>query len=84
MNKYTVFLDFELYHQIRSIRGTKKREILNYLNSLAENPFAKGELNTVMEGVRIEVKVIGKYSLLYYADHAVKEVKILDFYQSGT
>lgn len=70
MNRYKVFLDFELYNKIRPIRGPRKSEILNYLNSLAENPFAKGELNTVMEGVRIEVKVMGKYSLLYYAERS--------------
>ena len=84
MSHYKVFLDFDTYNKVRESRGKRKGELLQFLNSLAADPFQPGDLHTFRDNVRIEVKVFGKYSLLYYSDHAVKEVKILDFYRSGS
>jgi hypothetical protein len=30
----------------------------------------------------VEVKVIGKYAIYYWADHAVKEIKVIDIFRS--
>jgi len=83
MSGYRVFLDFEVHDLIRPIRGPRKREIVNFLRALEENPFLHGDLQTRRDGRDIEVKVFGKYSLLYWADHAVKEIKVVEFYALG-
>ena len=82
MDDYKVFLDFEIFRLIKPIRGIRKQQIIEFLKSLERDPFKEGELNTYRDGRKIEVKLFGKYSLLYWVDHAVKEVKIVDFYAS--
>jgi len=42
----------------------------------------KGDLQKEKEGRILEVKVFGKYSIYYWSDHAVKEVKVVEILKS--
>jgi len=51
--------------------------ILAFLDQLQFNPNRPGDYEeTDSVGRRIQIKIIGKYALTYWADHAVKEVKV--------
>lgn len=82
MAEYQVFVDSEIFELILTVRGSKKTEIREFLRSLKSNPFERGEFSTLRMGRKVEIKYFGKYSIYFWADHAVKEVKIVDFVSS--
>ncbi len=75
-------LDYEVLitDEILSIRNVSKRDrqqILSFIDSLRIDPFQPGDYSeTDHNGRMINLKIIGKYALTFWADHAVKEVKI--------
>ncbi len=82
MTEYRVFVDNELFELILRVRGSKRNEIKSFLRSLKTDPFERGELSIMRLGRKVEVKYFGKYSLYFWTDHAVKEVKVVDFISS--
>ena len=51
--------------------------ILAFLEQLQSQPNQQGDYQeTDSVGRPIQIKIIGKYALTYWADHAVKEVKV--------
>ena len=51
--------------------------IIKFLEGLGSNPYGKGDYEEHDSvGRPIQIKVIGKYALTFWADHAVKEVKV--------
>jgi hypothetical protein len=51
--------------------------ILGFLEQLQSNPNRQGDYQeTDSSGRQIQIKIIGKHALTYWADHAVKEVKV--------
>lgn len=54
--------------------------ILSFLESLATNPFQKGDYEEMDDtGRPIQIRIIGGYALTFWADHAVKEIKVIRF-----
>lgn len=52
--------------------------VLSFLEGLARNPHAKGDYEEQDEvGRTVQIKVLGHYALTYWADHAVREVKVI-------
>lgn len=78
MSDYDLYVSIETVDGLRQIRGKRKKEIVNFLSSLKSNPFLQGDFkkNTAIQ--TLEVKVFGKYSVYYWSDHAVKEVKVVE------
>ena len=79
---YHPFVGLEILDKIRSIRGPRRKEISEFLRSLKLDPFQKGDFQKVVRGREAEVKVFGKYSVYYWADHPVREVKIIELLKS--
>jgi hypothetical protein len=53
-------------------------KILSFLESLAEKPASRGDFEERDEAGRpVQIKVIGNYALTFWADHAVKEIKVV-------
>jgi len=55
----------------------EKQKLLAFLDRLSRDPSLKGdyeERDSV--GRPVQIKVIGKYALTYWADHPVEEVKV--------
>ncbi|MGE9296901.1 MAG: hypothetical protein ACQKBV_11495 [Puniceicoccales bacterium] len=78
MSDYQLYLNFEVAKLIKPIRGQVKRDILHYLDFLKAHPFSHGDFRRRKEARDVEVKVIGNYSIYFFTDHAVKEVKVID------
>lgn len=57
----------------------KDRErLLRVFNSLADDPFQKEELLKLRSGREVQTKRFQKWLVTFWADHAVKEVKIIE------
>ena len=82
MINYQLFLNYEVAVRIKPIRRRRKIEILEFLERLTNEPFLSGDFQKKKDFLDLEVKVFGNYSLYYYADHAVKEIKVVDFQKS--
>ena len=76
MEPYRVLISL----QVLQLERPSKRErdlILSFLEGLGKEPTKRGDYEEKDEvGRPVQIKVIGKYALTYWADHAGKEVKV--------
>jgi hypothetical protein len=57
--------------------GIQREGIMNFVRSLAENPNIAGDFSEKDEANRtVQVKIIGRYAVTFWADHAVSEIKV--------
>lgn len=79
MTHYQVFLSFEAMEVFREIKAKERRPIALFVQSLVSDPFQKGDFSEFDDTARkIEIKIIGRYAMTFWADTAVKEVKVTD------
>jgi hypothetical protein len=77
--EYTLYVRHEVYDRLQGVRGRQRVGILDFLDSLHRDPFQDGDFMTLSpEGRPIQAKIIGSFALLYFADHPVCEVKVVD------
>lgn len=77
MEPYRVLVTIEILQLARLPRGDRDR-ILRFLEALGRDPGRRGDCEQRDEAGRpIQIKVIGNYALTYWADHGVKEIKII-------
>jgi hypothetical protein len=76
---YAVYLRREALDFLRECRREDRDSLLNLLDTLANDPFQKGDFaEKDQTGRTIEVLIFRRYAILYWPDHPVKEVKIVD------
>jgi hypothetical protein len=76
---YELYVRHEVHLGISAIKSKPRGEIIRFLESLSSDPFQKGDYqDRTPEGREVQVKVIGSHALLYWADHPVREVKVVD------
>ncbi len=57
--------------------GNQRSLVMGFICSLAENPFLTGDFSeTDHAGRNVQVKVVGRYAVTFWTDHAVSEVKV--------
>ena len=74
--EYKVLVSLEI---LQMERPAKRDRVLipSFLERLAQDPFQRGDYDERDEAGRsIQIKIVSKYALTYWADHAVKEVKV--------
>jgi len=78
MALYSVFIREGALASIpRSI--TPKHKILNFIRSLADDPFHRGHyIEHDALGRPNEVEIVAGYAVTYCADHAAKEIRVLN------
>mgnify|MGYP001598683968 CR=1 FL=1 len=77
--EYSLYVRHEVYVRLRNARGRSRDHLLRFLDSLQRDPFQRGDYEMISpEGRSIQVKVIGSFALLFWADHAVSEIKVVD------
>ena len=68
-------------HEVLSLRrpsAQDRNRILSFVDSLCADPYQMGDYEERDETDRpVQIKVIGKYRLTFWADHAVCEVKVV-------
>ena len=77
--EYSLFVRYEVYQRLANIRGRQRNQIMSFLPTLEQNPFQHGDYeSTSPEGRTVQVKILGSFALLFWADHAVAEIKVID------
>lgn len=83
MARYSVFIHEDALDSIPK-SGKQHRLIMNFIRGLAEDPHLRGDYAEADDaGRQLEVKIVGRYALTYWADHAVKEVKVVHVQPAG-
>ena len=76
---YDVFIRHEVYRALQGASAHDQERVLNFIESLAGNPFREGDATIPDEhGRAVQVKLLGRLVLFYWADHADKEVRVVD------
>jgi len=74
---YQVLISIELLRLEKPSRRDRDL-ILNFLEALTRDPYAKGDYEERDEvGRTVQIRVVGHYALTSWADHAVREVKVM-------
>ena len=77
MEPYQVLISIELLRLEKPSRRDRDL-ILNFLEALTRDPYTKGDYEERDEvGRTVQIRVVGHYALTYWADHAVREVKVM-------
>ena len=75
---YTLFLQLEAVSVLRSLRPPERTLLEAHFNQLENFPNLKGEATARdIIGRVVQVKFVSKFRIVYWADHAVKEIKVL-------
>lgn len=76
---YEVFLRTEAISTLRALPLRQRKLVGSFIDQLADDPFAEGDFqNKDAIGRILCIKVVGSAAITYWADHAVKEIKVLD------
>ena len=55
-----------------------RRAVISFLESLSADPYQLGDYEEADEAGRsVQIKIVGKYVLTFWADHAVREAKLV-------
>ena len=75
----------DVMHQILALRpAATRRRILSQIEKLANDPFTKVDFEVVDAiGRKNQVQVLHGFAITFWADHAVKELRILDVTRFG-
>ena len=78
MKPYAVYLRVEAAGLLKAAGAQDRRRIEGFIDSLAGNPFRTGDYaETDSVGRPIQIKILGNFAVAFWADHAVKEIKVV-------
>ena len=61
-----------------SCRAPDRRLLLKFCDQLQTNPFLEGDyVEKDLTGRPIQLRIVGNWAVTFWADHAVKEVRVL-------
>jgi hypothetical protein len=77
LDPYKVLVVLDFLKLARPSRHDRD-QLLSFLEALEKNPFQLGDFEEPDDvGRSIQIKIIGAYAVSFWADHAVKEVKVV-------
>ncbi len=84
MRPYAVFVHEDVLALL--MRGPDRGAlILKFIQQIAADPYLVGDFKDSDDiGRPLEVKLVGSYAITYWADHAVKEIKIVNLEPAGS
>jgi hypothetical protein len=57
--------------------GSQRKMVMRFIGSLADNPFTAGDFSEKDNvGRTVQIKLVERYAVTFWADHAVCEIKI--------
>lgn len=84
MISYSVFVESGVAESLLRLKAQDWERLLRLFQQLRANPFVDGDYVERDDiGRLIQVLLIGRHAVVFWADHAVKEVKILDLKSAG-
>lgn len=84
MITYSVYVESHIAESLADLKPRERDPLLRLFNKLRTNPFMEGDYAEHDEiGRPIHVLIIGRHAVVFWVDHAVREVKILDVRPAG-
>ena len=85
MISYSVYLESGVAESLTRLKPKDRERLLRVFHQLRTNPFIEGDYVERDDiGRLIQVLLVGRHAAVFWADHAVKEVKILDLKPAGS
>jgi len=76
---YEVYLRTEAFEFLRQLHADQRNRLLRLLHELGQDPYRRGDFaERDLSGRDIQVLIFQRYAISYWADHAVKELKVID------
>ena len=76
--KYELFVERSTGKQIKRLRGKRRRAVFDFLDLLVADPFIDDGISFEDHKGRLLQKItMAGLVITFYADHALKEIKIL-------
>ncbi len=77
MEAYAVYIHLDLLELVPG-RGEQRKQIMNFIRSLAENPHTPGDYTDQDESLRTrQIKIVARYAITYWVDDPVGSVMIV-------
>ena len=76
MIEYDAFLSFEATTYLRSLKRKEQDRIATFISYLKISPFEEGDSCTENNDRTLFIKGVNKHMVIYYADHANKEIRV--------
>lgn len=79
MKPYRIYLRLDVVQAMEALSRAQSAPMGRFIDFLAAAPFTAGDYTERDEtGRSIQVKVIGRFAVAYWSDHAVQEVRIVE------
>jgi hypothetical protein len=76
MRSYAIYIN-EAALAFAPKSGVQRQRVMDFIRLLADNPDTPGDFSEKdNSGRTVQVKMIGRYALTYWADHPVSEIKV--------
>jgi hypothetical protein len=76
MGTYAVYINEQAF-EAASRSAIEREHVMKFIRSLASNPNTAGDFTEKDHtGRTVHVRVIGRYAITFWADHAVSEIKV--------
>jgi len=73
---YSVYIESVVAESLTGLKSKERNQLLRFFNKLRSNPFLDGDYVERGDiGRLMQVIVVGRYAVVFWADHAVKEIK---------
>lgn len=84
MIAYSVFVESHIAELFPQMKLKERNQILRLLKKLRANPFLEGDyVERDNIGRLMQIVIVGQSAVVFWADHAVQEVKIIDLRFAG-
>ncbi|HXI71358.1 MAG TPA: hypothetical protein VNN22_13460 [Verrucomicrobiae bacterium] len=84
MISYSVFGEARVAESLPRWKAAERERLIRFFHKLRTNPFPEGDYTEHDDiGRLLQVFVIGRHAIVFWVDHAIKEVKILDLKPAG-
>jgi hypothetical protein len=84
MTSYSVYVEARVAESLPRLKPAEGERLLRFFHKLRADPLLEGDYTEHDDiGRLLQVFVIGRHAVVFWADHAVKEVKILDLKPAG-
>ena len=76
---YEVYLRTEAFEFLRHRHSDECNRLLKLFHQLSRDPYRQGDFSERdLSGREVQILIFQRYAIAYWADHAVKELKVID------
>jgi hypothetical protein len=76
---YEVYLRTEAFEFLRHRHSDERNRLLKLFHQLGRDPYRQGDFSERdLSGGEVQILIFQRCAIAYWADHAVKELKVID------